>query len=312
MAINLLPLDATAGTPAFTAQQTRQALASLFGMAPGGRPLGASSGVRPGTPAATVFLTGAGSTTWNVAAHAGALDTQTSALAGPYAYATTGGDTGSITAADATNPRVDIVYVKVNDNTQDGSGLASGTIGYLAGTPAASPSAPATPARAMVLATIAVPKVGSGAPAATWTAPVFDASPSAYLYRSIDASHGSTGTWLYVSLDAVDQADAGITYTSGGDITIAAGGVYALSCLVVFAGDATGRRGARVLHNGTVIRQHQIYASGASSIGVEVAITRRLAAGDIIHFDAYQESGGALAVRGGLSNTSASLTRVGN
>jgi hypothetical protein len=172
MAINLLPLDATAGTPAFTAQQTRQALAALFGQAPSGRPLGASSGVRAGTPSTTVFMSGAGSTTWNVAAHAGALDTQTSALAGPYSYATTGGDSGAITAADATNPRVDIVYVKVNDNAQDGSGLTSGTIGYLAGTPAASPSAPATPARAMVLATIAVPKVGAGAPAATWVAPV--------------------------------------------------------------------------------------------------------------------------------------------
>lgn len=173
MAINMLPLDATSGSPSFTAQQTRQALSAIFGVAPSGRPLGATSGVRAGTPATTVFLTGAGSTTWNVAAHSGVLDTQTSALAGPYTYATDGTDTGTITAADPTNPRVDIVYVKVNDNVQDGSGLANGQVLYLAGSPAASPSAPATPARSMVLATIAVPKVGAGAPAATWTAPVF-------------------------------------------------------------------------------------------------------------------------------------------
>lgn len=172
MTMNILPLDATAGAPAFTAQQTRQALSALFGVAPTGRPLGATSGVRPGTPSSTVFLSGAGSTTWNVAAHSGVLDTQTSALAGPYSYSTDGSDTGAITAADATNPRVDIVYVKVNDNVQDGSGLTSGVVGYLAGSPAASPSAPATPARAMVLATIAVPKVGAGAPTVSWVAPI--------------------------------------------------------------------------------------------------------------------------------------------
>lgn len=175
MAINILPLDASSGSPVFTAQQTRQALSPLFGAAPSGRPLGATSGVRQGTPTTTVFLTGAGSTTWNVAAHSGVLDTQTAAAAGPYGYSTDGTDAGSITAADATNPRVDIVYVRVNDNVQDGSGFTNGEVGYLAGTPAATPSAPATPARAMVLATISVPKVGAGAPAVSWVAPTFNA-----------------------------------------------------------------------------------------------------------------------------------------
>lgn len=172
MAIVVLPLDATAGSPVFSAQQTRQALSVLYGAAPSGRPLGATSGVRAGTPATTITLTGAGSMTWNIAAHSGVLDVQTSALAGPYAYATTGGDTGTITAADSSNPRVDIIYVQVSDNALDGSGATTGAVGYLAGTPAASPSAPAAPARSMVLATIAVPRATFGAPTATWVAPI--------------------------------------------------------------------------------------------------------------------------------------------
>lgn len=171
MATTMLPLDAVSGTPSYTAQATRQAFSVLAGPAPAGRPLGAISGVRLGTPSSTVTLSGGGSTTWNVAAHSGILDTQTAAAAGPYFYATDGSDTGSITAANATNPRIDILYVKVNDNVQDGSGLLSGQVLYLAGTAAASPVQPATPARGLAIARINVPTSGGGSPTITWVAP---------------------------------------------------------------------------------------------------------------------------------------------
>lgn len=173
MAITVLPIDASSGAPAYSAQAFRQTLSALMGAAPASRPLGASSGVRPGTPSTTVFLSGASNFTWNVAAHSGVLDVETSASAGAYLYATDGSDTGTITAADATNPRVDIVYVQVDDTVQDGSGLRQGVVGYLAGTPAASPVAPTTPARSYVLARISVPKVSDGNPSATWAATAY-------------------------------------------------------------------------------------------------------------------------------------------
>lgn len=172
MAVTALPIDASAGVPAYTAAQTRQAFSTLMGPAPAGRPLGASSGVRMGTPTTTVFLNGTGSMTWNVAAHSGVIDAE-NASAGPYLYAADGTDTGTVTAADASNPRVDIVYVQVNDTVQDGSGLRNGVVGYLAGVPAATPSPPATPARSMVLTNINVPKSGGGAPTVSWIAPTF-------------------------------------------------------------------------------------------------------------------------------------------
>lgn len=55
-------------------------------------------------------------------------------------------DALAIDAADATNPRIDIVYVN-----------SSGVISYLAGTAAASPTAPTTPAGGQKLAEISVP-----------------------------------------------------------------------------------------------------------------------------------------------------------
>lgn len=168
------PLDASSGAPSYTGQMLRDTLSALAGVAPSGRPLGATSGVRPGTPSTTVFLSGGSNFTWNVAAHSGVIDAETAAAAGPYMYATDGTDTGTITAANATNPRVDIIYVQINDNTQDGSGLESVVVGYLAGTPAASPVAPSPPTtRGIVLANINVPAVGGGNPAASWVAPTF-------------------------------------------------------------------------------------------------------------------------------------------
>jgi hypothetical protein len=175
MGINVLPLDGLT----YNGQATRQAFSALMGVAPSGRSLGAVSGVRPGTPSNTVNLSPA--FTWNVGAHSGIIDAETSPFAAPYLYATTGGDTGTVTAADATNPRVDIIYVQVNDQVQDGSGLESGQVVYQAGTPASTPQVPTpnvTPtSRALVLAQISVPKAGGGNPTVTWVAPTWGQAP---------------------------------------------------------------------------------------------------------------------------------------
>lgn len=168
-----LPIDASSGSPSYTAQQTRMAFSALMGPAPAGRPLGATSGVRQGTPSTTVTCTGTGSMTWNCAAFSAVLDVEASATAGPYLAAFDGTDTGTITAQDPTNPRIDIIYAQINDTVQDGSGLRGCSINYLAGTAAPSPVAPSPPnTRTLVIANISVPKSGTGAPSATWVAPI--------------------------------------------------------------------------------------------------------------------------------------------
>jgi hypothetical protein len=301
MAVAMLPLDATAGSPSFTAAQTRQAFSAFLGIAPVGRPVGAVSGVRPGTVTTTVFMSGGGSTTWNVAAHSGVLDTQTSASAGPYAYATDGTDTGAITAANATNPRVDIVYVKVNDNVQDGSGLTSGQVLYLAGTAALSPSPPAVPARGMVLANINVPVSGGGAPTVSWVATQFGATPRGQAYQAV-AQSIANGTVVPVTLDTgtgVGTVNIDTMWTSGANTKLTAhtAGKYRISGSVGFSSNATGRRNGAIRLNGstTLIQtETAVVTAGATTVCPIATFEYPLAVGDYLELVAVQTSGAAL------------------
>jgi len=62
---------------------------------------------------------------------------------------------GTITAADPTNPRIDRVCLTVSDSAYTGS-INTVAVNVVAGTPAGSPVAPATPANSISLATVAV------------------------------------------------------------------------------------------------------------------------------------------------------------
>lgn len=207
-----LPIDASSGSPSYTAQQTRMALSVLAGVAPAGRPLGAISGARAGTPSTTVTCTGTGSMTWNCAAFSAVLDVEASASAGPYNVAFDGTDTGTITAQDPANPRVDILYIQLNDTVQDSSGLRGCSLNYLAGTAAGSPSPPSPPnSRTLVIANINVPKNGTGAPTATWVAPVAGGPQGTDITFVLGGLRFSFGS-VNVSLAASNTGSASITF----------------------------------------------------------------------------------------------------
>jgi hypothetical protein len=165
MAARLGMADAVGGAPSYVGRALRQLFSVFLGGATATRPLGATSGVRPGTPATIVTAT---STTWTVTPFAGVIDLEAAAIAGPYEFAFDTNQSGVITAAGGT-ARVDILFVRVNDGSEgDGTLVAPFIeIGYLAGTAVA----PATPARSFVLAQINVPASGGGAPTVTWLAP---------------------------------------------------------------------------------------------------------------------------------------------
>lgn len=166
MATNVFPVDAVAGAPEYTGRETRQVLSALVGGATVARPLGGRSGVCAG-PTSVVTASGGN---WSVGLHNGVLDLQTAVESGVYLYANDVATTPSaITAAHATYARKDIVYVKLDDPAEsDGSSVPAVTFLYQAGTASASPAAPATPARSMVLGEINVPNVaGGGASSAT-------------------------------------------------------------------------------------------------------------------------------------------------
>ncbi|TFD80717.1 hypothetical protein E3T54_02960 [Cryobacterium sp. Sr8] len=169
MVDTIYPANAVSGAPSYSGRMLRQSGSAAFGGATSARPLGARTGVRPGTSVTTVTAT---ATVWTCGPFAGVADAEPAAEAGAYTFAFDAAATGAVTAADATNPRVDIVYVQVDDPSEsDGSTVPAATRKYLAGTAAASPVAPATPARSFVVARINVPVSGGGSPTVTWVAP---------------------------------------------------------------------------------------------------------------------------------------------
>lgn len=160
MTITLLAPDGVA----VTAQQERQARAAGHGGG-SGRQLGGRSGFRVGTPSTILSAT---STTWTLGACSAMLDPGASTHQGMYGWSTDANVTGAVTAADATNPRKDIVCIQVNDSSAgDGSGATSAPVLYLAGTPGTTPSAPTLPARSFLVGTISVPVAGGGSPTVT-------------------------------------------------------------------------------------------------------------------------------------------------
>jgi len=241
MAIVVHPIDASAGAPAYTAQQTRQVFGALTGWATSARPLGARSGVRPGTPSTTVALSGAGNTTWTVGAHSGILDTESPVAAGAYQYATDGTDTGTINTASVSIQRVDIIWVAVNDTVQDSSGLRGGAVTYQAGTVANTAPTP-TNARAMVLAQITVPISGGGNPTVAWVAPYSVATGGILVCQS--SAYYPSSAQQYEGLYVEDQA-LNILLRSNGT-TLSKYEPPRVGCLVTATGDSWATDGSVV------------------------------------------------------------------
>jgi len=162
MAADPLWINASAGAPAYSAAEMRQAmgLAVMYD----GRNMGVRKGVRPGGNQLFVSLAGS---TITVQPGLCALDPALTTPQGSYWVAIPVAETHTLTAADPTNPRKDIVVARVYDHDEDASGLRLARSEYLVGTPAGSPAEPALPASAIKLALIDVPASGGGAAVVT-------------------------------------------------------------------------------------------------------------------------------------------------
>ncbi|MFL4947474.1 hypothetical protein ACJ6WE_08890 [Streptomyces sp. MMS24-I31] len=155
-----------------------------------GTALGSRSGTRPGDPGLTVTLAGS---TINCSAGVAAV-----AYAGQGVYRVafpTSVSPGTLTAAHATLDRIDLVYLRVWDNSVDASGLTKGDIVYLAGTPSSTPVAP-TPSGTQIymsLATITVPHTGAGSPSVSTSVRPSTVAPGGILPSSSAPSTPYTG-----------------------------------------------------------------------------------------------------------------------
>lgn len=164
MTITCLAIDASAGSPAYTGQQFRQAMSALVYNTTN-RAVGSTGGTILGRQATISSTT----VTWTCGAFVAIVDPDFTSTQGSYFVSSDAAVTGALTAPNATNPRYDIIYVQVNDTAIDSSGSRNATVSYLAGTAAPSPTIPATPARSLLLGWLLVPASGGGSPAGTQT-----------------------------------------------------------------------------------------------------------------------------------------------
>lgn len=199
---------------------------------------------------------------------------------GSYAVENRGTTNLVVSAADATNPRKDLVVAKVQDSNYSGATKAW-SLAVVTGTPAASPTEPSAPANSIVLAMIDVPasstsvinsritdrRAYGGRPwAVAWGRVAYAAATSAQ--SGISAEVAITG--LSVTFNAV----AGRLYeiTARVPVMDAAAGTNAV---LVYRGATRVGQGnsSAATSNFTVCNIHQAGSSGSVTFAAKVVAT---------------------------------------
>jgi hypothetical protein len=210
-------VNAVTGAPLYTGRQLRQLASPAFAGATAARPLGSLTGVRTGTPANTITAT---STTWTAQPFAGNADVETLAIAGGYPFSFDAVQTGAVAAANASNPRADIMYVQIDDPSEDASSVPAATLKYLAGTVLVGGilTAPLPVTRAFIVAYINVPISGGGSPSVTWAAPNVVAAGAILPVPTVAALPATGYLGQYVSVTADPNPLNNMLYTWTGTV----------------------------------------------------------------------------------------------
>lgn len=105
----------------------------------------AASGIRPGASSGSTPFDLQAVSAMQCKITGGTALVQGTTAQGAYAAYSNADTTLTFTAGNATNPRIDLVVLRVYDNFIDASGSTQATIEIVPGTPSATPSAPALP-----------------------------------------------------------------------------------------------------------------------------------------------------------------------
>ena len=219
----------------------------------------------------------------------------------------------AVTAADATNPRIDRVVATIKDDAHDASGLNICRIQTVDGTPTVGATltnlsgAAAIPASSLHLANILV----SASPDVTIvTGDISDqrvfVTKGCRIYNSANINIGTSGTAQTLTFDSERFDYDGMHSTSSNTsrITFNTAGVYYFQGNITFALNTTGiRKGIVLLNGGTTIARTAGLATTGLSHDLQVAGVYAFSAGDYIELQAYQNSGGALDVSASLNFT---------
>ena len=132
---------------------------------------------------------------------------------GTYMAYNDGAANATITTADATNPRIDLVCITVNDEAYSGS-LNSVAINVVKGTAAGSPSVPSTPTNSIALAQVAV---AAGATTIS-SGNITDVRTRAQIVEPTFTSAASTSVPVRIQLNTGQTANALQIINSSGTI----------------------------------------------------------------------------------------------
>jgi hypothetical protein len=221
-------INASAGAPSYAADELRRLQSVLLSQAGTSVRFGARAGLHPAS-GNVVTLSGTTITVQNLKGVAYPGLTTTS---GPYIIQLPS-RTHTLTAADAANPRKDIVVLRVWDNDEDASGLRQADTEYVVGSPAASPAEPSLPANSFRIATIDVPTNNTAGSTVTNNYPIMSAAGGVQVVRN-DAELIGTSGGVYDGLLRWNQATDSLEVHNGASTweTIAGAGILAPGTVV--------------------------------------------------------------------------------
>lgn len=252
----------------------------------------------------------------------------------------------TLTAANATNPRVDRIVLTVNDSADlssatdtpalavvDGTATAGATLANLTGV-AAQPANSLTLAYVLVGAaatSVTAANVGNladpygtaqgiaaasggvqGGPPAYATGRPQNLVPAASLFHSTTQSIGNnSATALNFDSERYDTDSGHSTSTNTSRYTVTDPGVYQLGAAVEFAANTTGdRRLALRLNGSTIIGEQATRATAAGVCRLAISRSWRLAAGAYVEAVVTQDSGGSLNTGSATTGAAQELTAV--
>lgn len=123
------------------------------------------------------------------------------------------------------------------------------------------------------------------------------ATPNAFVRASRSTNQSLTAsTWTALTFPAKDHDTAAMFTVGTSAINITVAGIYAITATCIFTDSAVGYRHLRVLQNGTVITQTTASNAATNKVRLAAATHVHASLGDVITFEAYHSSNGALAV----------------